>query len=334
VNALLRQQRGTVFIEFLISFVPFFLLFLGTTQLCLMYAAQLVVHHAAVQAVRAAVVTLDDDPCFHAGEDRGVLPMKAKKGGDGVIERGLAALKLDGGTGKSLGAAGGRGGSRLTKVRNAAYLPLAAISPSPQQLAAMLPWAVDVLPSLGSDRSVRAALGDHPALRIASGFAAYNRVASAITFPVEPGSKELRNPAKEEVGVDDLVTVRVTYLFSCNVPVVREFMCESFLDMTGWTKAKKRIDAMREEPSIENARAAGKALFEDMPKSFGVAKQLAREMGAAEWKWLVPALASSRNKFVALRGEATLPNQGADYKYPSELGKCECKGMPKSGDAS
>ncbi len=293
MTALVHHQRGTVFIEFLISFVPFFLLFLGTTQLCLIYAAQLVVHHAAVQAVRVAVVTFDDDPCFHSGEARGVLPTKAKQGGDGLVGRGLAALKLDG-TGKSPGAAGGRGGSRLTKVRNAAYLPLAAISPSPQQLAAMLPWAAVALPGLTSDQSVRAALGDPSALRIAAGLATYNRLASAITFPVEPGSKDLRNPAKEEVGIDDLVTVRVTYLFSCNVPVVREFMCESF----------------------------------------GASKQLAREMGAAEWKGLVPMLAGSRSKFVALRGEATLPNQGAAYKYPSELGKCECKGMSKSGDAS
>jgi len=295
---LLEHQRGTVFIEFLISFVPFFLLFLGTTQLCLMHAAQLVVHHAAVLAVRAAVVAFDDDPCFHGGEPRGVLPMKSRKGADGAIERGLTKLGLAGGGTGKIGAAGGHGGSRLTRVRNAAYLPLATLAPTPQQLAGGV--ATAALPSPTRDESVHAALGDHPAQRIASGFATYNRVASAITFPREPGSKELRNPASDAVGSDELVTVRVTYLFSCNVPVVRELMCDSFLD----------------------------------PRSLGGVGQLARELGHAEWKWLVPALLSPRNRFVALRAEATLPNQGAAYKYPSELGKCECEGMDTPGGAS
>lgn len=331
--ALAQTQRGTVYVEFLISFVPFFLLFLGTIQLALIYASHLVVQHAAVLATRAAVVTLDDDPCFHRGEARGVLPLKERKDGDGFVQRALGMIGLGDATGNKLEGAGGNGGSKLKSVRNAAYLPLAALAPSPEQLAAMLPWATDALPVLRKDPSVRSALGEQPALRIAAGFAAYNRVASAITFPVEPGSKDLRDLSTEEVGVDELVTVRVTYLFSCNVPVVRDIICESFLDMTGWTSAKKRIDAMRAEPSVDEARKLGEEIFERLPRRLRYAKQLAREMSRAEWKWLVPALASSRNKFVALRAEATLPNQGAPYQYASELGQCECEGMDAGGES-
>ncbi len=330
---LTRHEQGTVYVEFLLSFVPFFLLFLGTIQLSLIYASHLVVQHAAVLAVRAAVVTFDDDPCFLRGEARGVLPLKEKKGGDGYVQRAFAMIGLGKATGNKLSGTKGSGGLKLKRVRNAAYLPLSALAPSPQQLAAMLPWATDALPSLDQAQSVQSALGEQPALRIAAGFAAYNRVASAITFPVAAGSKELRDPSVGEVGITDLVTVRVTYLFSCNVPVVRDLICESFLDMTGWTSAKKRVEAMRAEPSVENARQLGEEIFDKMPGKLREAKQLAREMMRAEWKWLVPALASSRNKFVALRSEATLPNQGAPYKYASELVKVECEGMEGGGES-
>ena len=129
MRPLFAQERGTVFVEFLISFVPLFLLFLGTIQLSLLYASHLVVQHAAVLAVRAAVVTIDDDPCFLKGEVRGVLPLKARMGGDGVVQKALGMLKLGEATGNKLSGAKGSGGLKLKRVRNAAYLPLSALAP-------------------------------------------------------------------------------------------------------------------------------------------------------------------------------------------------------------
>ncbi len=149
------DERGTVYVEFLISFVPFFLLFLGTIQLSLIYASHLVVQHAAVLAVRAAVVTLDDDPCYYRGETRGSLPLEQSKGGDGYVQRALKLIGLGKATGNQLSGARGTGGMKLKRVRNAAYLPLSALAPSPEQLAAMLPWATDALPALGKGPSVR-----------------------------------------------------------------------------------------------------------------------------------------------------------------------------------
>jgi len=328
---LLRDPSGVVFAEFLISFVPFFLLFLATIQLCLIYAGHLVVQHAAVQATRTAILTLDDDPCFYRGEARGLLPQKTQRAQPGVMQRALSSIGhvVD----QSKMSQPAQGGLKLQRVRNAAYLPLAVLAPSASELATLLPWAAEVLPGTLTRHSVASAFGRQPSSRIAAGLLAYNRIASTITFPVRPHADNITSGA-HAYGVGDLVTVRVGYLYSCDIPLVRELICESFLEMAGLSAVKDQIDAMRTESSLASAQKLAQEILERMSEKRGEQRRVAREFLQAEWTWLVPALAAQRNRFVVLRGEATLPNQGAPYPYPSELGKARCEGMSTVGDAS
>lgn len=60
-----RDQRGAVYLETLIAFVPVFVFFLGTLQLADASVAQLIVQHASTTAARAAVVVLPDDGAYY-----------------------------------------------------------------------------------------------------------------------------------------------------------------------------------------------------------------------------------------------------------------------------
>jgi hypothetical protein len=57
-------------VEFLIAFLPLFVVFLSLVQLTGLIVAKLVVQHAASSAVRAAVVVLDDDAENYGGVER------------------------------------------------------------------------------------------------------------------------------------------------------------------------------------------------------------------------------------------------------------------------
>lgn len=68
-SSLVRAHtRGAVYVEFLIAFIPVLTLFLCLVQLALLYAARLLVDHAAHQAARAAAVVWGDEPTPY-GED-------------------------------------------------------------------------------------------------------------------------------------------------------------------------------------------------------------------------------------------------------------------------
>ncbi len=60
-----RDQRGAVYVEFLIAFFPIFTFFLGLIQLADLHQANIVTHHAAVMAVRTAIVVLPDDGQYY-----------------------------------------------------------------------------------------------------------------------------------------------------------------------------------------------------------------------------------------------------------------------------
>lgn len=66
------DQRGVVFVEFLIVFLVFLTVILGITQLALIYVGRAVTQRSANAAVRAAVVMLDDDPRCYGGAPRNV----------------------------------------------------------------------------------------------------------------------------------------------------------------------------------------------------------------------------------------------------------------------
>jgi hypothetical protein len=62
---LVRDTRGAVYVEFLIVFLPMFVLFMSLVQFAFVEVANLVTKHAAVTAVRAAIVVLPDDPAYY-----------------------------------------------------------------------------------------------------------------------------------------------------------------------------------------------------------------------------------------------------------------------------
>lgn len=87
------RQRGAIFVEFLIVFLPLLALILCLIQLALIYVGKATSQRAANAAVRAAVVILDDDPRYYGGAPRNAAT-----------------------------------GARLEEIRRAAVIPLASLS--------------------------------------------------------------------------------------------------------------------------------------------------------------------------------------------------------------
>lgn len=62
------DDRGAVFVEFLIAFLPVYVLFLCLVQLTILFSVRLITEHAAVHAARAAAVVIGDDRKRYGGE--------------------------------------------------------------------------------------------------------------------------------------------------------------------------------------------------------------------------------------------------------------------------
>lgn len=81
-----KDARGAVYVEFLIVFMPLFVMFMSLVQLAFVQVANVVTKHAAVQAARAAIVVLPDDPAFYgntpvnkvAGDRKTVIDLAAR----------------------------------------------------------------------------------------------------------------------------------------------------------------------------------------------------------------------------------------------------------------
>jgi hypothetical protein len=105
----------------------------------------------------------------------------------------------------------------------------------------------------------------------------YNQRAMAVNFPLAPGSDIFRANFD---GLDNgELTARVTYLFHCAVPLAAALMCHALSDL-----------------AAGGDYAAGQ-----------------REMNEADLSW--NRLDGSSARFVFFRAEATLPYQGAAYRY-------------------
>jgi hypothetical protein len=200
-----RDQLGAVYLEFLLVFLPVFLLFLAVIELGFIYTGRLVVQHAATRAARAAVVVIDDDPALYGGEQRGRVDINGTTTTTSPIEVFL--------TGTGLGEATGPAGSpRFRDIRSAASIPLLAVAPSSA--------------ALNEKESVRSAIGIG-ADRAATGAQRYNEASLAVTFPRAPGESTFRTSFEE----DEMITVRVTYLMHCSVPLVPVLMCRDPSDL-------------------------------------------------------------------------------------------------------
>ena len=62
MNALNRDRRGAIYVEFLIAFMPLFVFFMCLIQMVFLSIGQLMTMHAAECAARAAIVVFPDDP--------------------------------------------------------------------------------------------------------------------------------------------------------------------------------------------------------------------------------------------------------------------------------
>ncbi len=205
-----RDVRGAVYVEFLLVFLPVFLLFLCILELGFLYTGRLVAQHAATRAARAAVVILDDDPAFYGGEARDSIDTNGTSISDSAIEAFMDGAGFGGTATRPAGA------PRFSDIRSAASIPLLAVAPSDAQLST----------ALGDGDSVRNAIGLGPG-RATSGAEAYNEAAMAVTFPTAPAANTFRTNFER----DDLITVRVTYLMHCSVPLVPVLMCHEPSDL-------------------------------------------------------------------------------------------------------
>ena len=87
-----RDQRGVVFVEFLIAFLPVYTFFLCLIQLGLLFSVRLVTEHAAVNAARAAAVVIGDDPRRYNGEPPNRMTVKRSARYDAVRNAALLTL--------------------------------------------------------------------------------------------------------------------------------------------------------------------------------------------------------------------------------------------------
>ncbi|MFI5308872.1 MAG: TadE/TadG family type IV pilus assembly protein [Polyangiales bacterium] len=275
----IADEHGVVMIEFVIAFVPIFVLFLGSVQLALLSVARLVAQHAAVAGARSASVVLDDDPRFY-GAPRGDISEAHTAEDDGFEQ---AVAERVGADTEGSKEPPSLGGPRMAAIRRAVHMPLAAIAPEPWLAAKM------VLP-LGRP-SLEDVLGNMPSLRLLSALTAYLPITTAVTFPKEPGAKGSQHG---DVETDGSVTVRVTHVVPCVVPVVGSLLCQRLTwDLRHSTLA---VDGEPDEATQE-------ALSE------------LSEAPQADAQWLL-VLGDVPVKL--LRVEATLPAQTAPYRYLSE----------------
>jgi hypothetical protein len=216
----------------------------------------------------------------------------------------------------------GRGGPRLQAIRHSAQLQLAAIAPDARTVGDwFLGLVTPVKPSLLGD-----GIGS-PLARLA-GHLLYTPVAAAVNFPKEPDSRELRNKDGGQVRFErnESVTVRVTYLYPCSVPIANLFVCSSLLDMTGIPKATagvtELIASARETRSLNdlrNLRRRIQELYDRTRNKLNEAQRNFEELqaGAEQPNLQLALLFAQGARFHVLRREATLPIHGASYEYPT-----------------
>ena len=208
---LLSDERGVVFAEFLIAFVPVWVFFLCGVQLAFIAHANLMVKHSADAAARSAVVVLPDDPNEYAGEPEMSVGRNSMTASDIMSALGgVAAVLRNGPSAEALVSAFSEeavlnlGRSRLNTIRLAAHIPLMPLAPA----------------NIGRDSkpSLFKAIGGEG--KLVSAFH-YQPFAVAVTFPGLQG----------DFVTEPEVTVRVTYAYQCTVPLARRILCQAFRNL-------------------------------------------------------------------------------------------------------
>lgn len=206
-RSLLPDDEGTVFLEFLVSFVPVWIFSLCVFQLALIARANLVVKHAADAAARSAAVVLPDDPAEYGGEPQMSVARHAGNPAGLIAALESAASIMKSPTARSVSRAfsaralANVGRSRLNTIRLAAHVPLMPLAPGEIRSRR----SPNLENAIGGKRSLLSSLRIQP-------------FAVAVTFPNE----------SEGFIVGPEVTVRVTYAYPCSVPVARRILCGDF----------------------------------------------------------------------------------------------------------
>jgi hypothetical protein len=107
----------------------------------------------------------------------------------------------------------------------------------------------------------------------------YTQAAAAVTVHSSESSEML---AAEPLGGDAMVTARVTYLYYCGIPIVRGLMCRSLASLIDTSASNRDTADARRLRSAARPSALSRLL-----------------LGAP--------------RFAILTGQATMPNQGANY---------------------
>jgi hypothetical protein len=136
------------------------------------------------------------------------------------------------------------------------------------------------------DGSLRAALTDRFAAELRYGLE-YTRAATTVAVGDGSGSTSI---GQGSIALDAPIKVKVTYLFHCAVPIVRTLICGS-------------LDTAHEQLQDQSVGGLVRAFF------FGTRPSPSNELAR---------LTSSGSRFAVLRGEATLPNQGAAYAHETD----------------
>lgn len=195
-GGLLREQDGVVYVEFLLAFIPIFTLFMGISQLVLLWSARIVVEHAATRAARTAAVVLDDDPRYYDGETRDTVGGRALESGDLLAEMGRLGI-----------------GSRTGETSVDSSPPTLSRRASIELAAAL---TVAPLVSRSDRQSLRDSLASDPLTEVA------NRVISDLDVTVDG---VVTHESTDPDDTAEMVTVTVSYRFGCGVPVARMLVC-------------------------------------------------------------------------------------------------------------
>jgi Flp pilus assembly protein TadG len=210
-RALVADQGGVVFLEFLIAIVPIWTFFLCLVQLAFLAHANLIVKHAADSAARSAAVVLPDDPNEYGGEAEMSVDRNRVTESDitGALGRVGSVLRGSPNSDSVVSAFSGDalvnlGRSRLNTIRLAAHVPLMPLAPT----------------NVGHDSrpSIAKSVGDERKLVSAL---YYQQFALAVTFP----------GLQEGIATEPEITVRVTYAYQCTVPLARRILCQVFSDL-------------------------------------------------------------------------------------------------------
>lgn len=310
-----RSEAGLVYVEFLLCFIPIFVLFLGTVQLALIAGANLVVKHAAYRGARSASVVLADDPRFYDGEPIGHLGTPADNSGPGSGgsgSSGSGGSGFLGGLGLALNIdfAGFSGlsdaddvGARLSDIQMATYAPLAALTPNLQNLKTIAEGS-------NAANSLAEALDDEHWSRLALGLAAYNDIATVVRFP-DARNSDTYYEDDVDTAADD-ITVRVTHLFRCAIPVVAPLICRSARSLgLDYALDRSTDDGSQDEDSLDEEQ-------EDEPSAEELAEQqLFDDLDHIPSRAGLAALSVSNTHIFVLKQESTIPSQWAPYPYAS-----------------